>query len=381
MNLVSILGSPAPYTTPVLNALAERLELHVVYLSDRDHVSSFRDSWGDTPRFSHSTHWARRLDAPSIGLHVEWTLGVAPLLNRLSPDAILLVSWKPTALEPLLWSRWRGSAAVMWAESTPFSGLLRDPVSTHIRRALTRSFDGFVSNGSQATRYLQELGVASDRIVTSALPAAVSPQMTAPRTHTGTGVRFLFVGRLIPQKRPLELIEAFRVARREIPDATLTIVGEGDLEPEVRELASRTPGASYEGRREGAELGSVYAESDVLVLPAVREVWGIVVNEALAYGLFVVATDQVGSAHDLLDDASGIVLPAEDVGRLAPTLIEISRSLDTSVDARRIRATAVAGCTPERFADDIARAVEIALHVRGSHRLRRVAASRSRSSR
>jgi glycosyltransferase involved in cell wall biosynthesis len=382
VNLVSIFGAPAPYTTPVLNALAERLELHVVYLSERDRVSHFRDSWGVAPEFSHSVHWARRLDAPSIGLHVEWSFGVAALLNKLSPDAILLVSWKPTVLEPLLWSRWRGSAAVMWAESTPFSGLLRDPVSTRIRRALTQAFDGYVSNGSQATRYLMDLGVASERIVTSALPAAMSPHALAPRRQAGAAIRFLFVGRLIPQKRPLELIEAFRVARDAVPDATLTLVGEGDLEAEVREAALRSPGVSYEGRREGAELAALYSASDVLVMPALREVWGIVVNEALAHGLFVVATDQVGSAHDLLGDTTGIVLPAEDLGRLAPTLVDVGRTLDMSDAARRRRATAVADCTPERFADDITRAVEIAARVRANRwRARHAATSGSRRSR
>jgi glycosyltransferase involved in cell wall biosynthesis len=373
VKLVAIFDSPAPYTTPVLNALAERVDLHVVYLSPEDRVSRFVDSLGVDPAFDYSLHWARPLDIPSVDFHLELTLGMARRLNALKPKAILLVSWKPTVVEPLAWSRWSGAAAVMWAESTPFSGLLRGRASTLVRKTLSRAFDGYVSNGSQATRYLEQLGVPGERIVTSMLPAAGSPPATArARPPQDDAVAYLFVGRLLAQKRPLELIEAFASVRQALPNATLTIVGGGELEAEVREAATRVRGVQCRGHLEGAELAAVYSESDVLVLPAVREVWGLVVNEALAHGLFVVTTDQVGSAYDLLDRETGVVLPAEDLSGLAPSLVEVGRTADRGDGARQRRASGVASCTPEAFAADIGRAVEVATRVRaGRWRSRR----------
>ena len=368
MKLAAILDSPAPYTTPVLNALAQRVDLHVVYLSAEDRVSRFADSMGVDPAFDYSVHGARRLDIPSVDFHLELTIGMSRRLSALKPDAILLVSWKPATAEPLAWSRWSGTAAVMWAESTPYSGLLRGPASTFLRRIVTRAFDGYVSNGTQATRYLEELGVPPSRIVTSRLPAAGSPSpaIVRSRASDGDAVGFLFVGRLIPQKRPLELIEAFAAVRRELPAATLTIVGGGELEAEVREAGARVPGVDYLGQLEGIDLSAVYTRSDVLVLPALREVWGLVVNEALAHGLFVVTTDQVGSAYDLLDGDTGVVLSAEDFSAVAPALVEVGRTVDRDADARQRRASAVASCTPDAFATDIARAVELAVGVRAA---------------
>jgi glycosyltransferase involved in cell wall biosynthesis len=365
MRLVSIHPCPAPYTTAVLNALARRIDLHVIYFSDQDRVSGFVDSWGVPPEFDYSVVWSRHLDLPSIRIHAEVSVGIARKLSALKPDAILVVSWKPTAIEPLLWSRWTGSAAVMWSESTPFSGLLRGSVASVIRRSMLHACDAYVTNGSQATRYLEELGVSPARIVTSTLPAARIPATTARVNPTATRqIRFLFVGRLIPPKRPLEVIEAFRAVRAEVPEATLTVIGRGGLETEVRHAVQSVPGVRYVGRVEGDELAGFYAESDVLVFPAQREVWGVVVNEALSHGLFVVASDQVGSAYDLLDDETGVMLPANDLQRLAPCLIEIARTLDVSDDARRSRASAIATCTPERFADDIKRSTVLALDVR-----------------
>ena len=49
------------------------------------------------------------------------------------------------------------------------------------------------------------------------------------------------------------------------------------------------------------------------------------INEALAHGLFVIATDEVGSAYDLLDDASGTMVPANDLQRLPEAMIHAAR--------------------------------------------------------
>ena len=379
VTLVALLGAPAPYTTPILNAVAEQLDLHVIYLAGENSVGRFDDSWGVEPSFDLSRHWTRNIGASSLDLHLELSIGVSRHLRRLNPDALLLVSWNPAVVEPLLWTRLSGCAAVMWSESTAFTGLLRDPMTARIRSLLTRTFDAYVSNGTQAAHYLGRLGVPSDRIVTSMLPAGLVPLATARTNRTPNGdVNFLYVGRLIPRKRPVELIDAFATAQSELPNATLTVVGAGQLQEDVRRAAERVPRVRYLGHREGDELSAIYSRADVLVLPASGEVWGVVVNEALAHGLFVIATDEVGSAYDLLDETTGVMFPAHDLTRLAPAIVDTGRTLDTGDEARRMRAATMARCTPERFAADILAATEIALRVRrGRWRgSRRPAASR-----
>jgi glycosyltransferase involved in cell wall biosynthesis len=102
------------------------------------------------------------------------------------------------------------------------------------------------------------------------------------------------------------------------------------------------------------------AESDALVVPSVREVWGLVVNEALAAGLYVVATDHVASAADLLDADSGAIVEADDAGALVGALVSAAGT-STGSAARAKRALRVRDCTPETFAAAIERAVGIAM--------------------
>src|SRR5918998_558722 len=123
-----------PYNTPVLNALTQQVDLHALYMAGDDRVNRFVDVWGDEPMFDYSFFWSRTLQTEAIDLQAQFSVGISRRLAKLRRDAILIRSWKPAVLEPLLWSRWSGGAAIMWAESTDFSGLMRGIVSTQIRR-------------------------------------------------------------------------------------------------------------------------------------------------------------------------------------------------------------------------------------------------------
>jgi glycosyltransferase involved in cell wall biosynthesis len=378
MRLVYVSNGPLPYHTPILNELSRRLDLRVVYMS-AGHPSDgfanlwggFADPWGVKPTFSYTYHWSRALTWRTTDFRAQFSFGVSSHLRRLQPDVILFSSWGPLAWEPLLWKRWARRKAVMWAESTTSSGLLRGRTANQLRRLILSQADAFVSNGSRASAYLELLGADPARIVTSRLPSPLADgalalcadalQTESPRDRP----RYLFVGRLVPRKRPLELLQSFALVMKEIPQATLKIVGDGPLMAEVSRWAQHLgQNVALAGRVEGAPLRPIYAEADILVLPSVREVWGLVVNEALAHGLYVIATDQVESAFDLLDEGSGTTVPADDAGALACAMIEAARNVPSDAAARAARARRVADCTPSAFARDIHRAAVLAVEPR-----------------
>jgi glycosyltransferase involved in cell wall biosynthesis len=370
MKLLYVATSPVPYVTPVLNALARLVDLQVLYLSPEERTYDFADPWGARAEFPFEYLEAGGINRPikvaRVDLLTYVSRGAARRIAAIDPDVVAVTSWGPHTFEPLSWARRKGVATVMWGESTAWSGLFRGPFSSAARRRSVRRSDAFVSNGSQATSYLAALGAPSSAIVTSCLASHLAGAATPVPDGRRAGPRFLFVGRLVARKRPVEVIRAFAAVRPTLTGATLTVVGEGPLEHRVREVAANV-GTSVDvvGRREGQQLLSTYRQSDVLVLPAKREVWGLVVNEALAHGLFVVASNEVGAAHDLVTSENGIVLQADELGRLPRALVEAGRA-DSSEPSRRARAASVSGCTPERFAHDWATAAERAIELRAS---------------
>jgi glycosyltransferase involved in cell wall biosynthesis len=125
----------------------------------------------------------------------------------------------------------------------------------------------------------------------------------------------VFSGKLIEQKRPLDLVQAIE---RCYGGLNLLMLGDGPLRAEVVRRAADLPVRCL-GFVNQTALPSWYACADILALPSGREPWGLVVNEGMACGLVPVVSDAVGAAADLVEGV-GEVFPVGDVAALAAAL-------------------------------------------------------------
>ena len=80
----------------------------------------------------------------------------------------------------------------------------------------------------------------------------------------------------------------------------LTIVGNGILETKLKDKAKSN--ISFAGFIENEKLGNIYQSHDVFILPSYSETWGLVVEEALYWGLPVIVSNQVGSSVDMVQE-------------------------------------------------------------------------------
>jgi len=132
----------------------------------------------------------------------------------------------------------------------------------------------------------------------------------------------LYIGRLAKEKNPFILLEAFNLVNH--PRAKLFFVGGGPLrskvEKRIKELKLKE--VYLIGFRSRETVFNFYTMADAFVLPSKSETWGIVVNEAMCFGLPIIASSQVGAAADLVKDGyNGFIFPAGDTKELA-TCIE-----------------------------------------------------------
>lgn len=107
------------------------------------------------------------------------------------------------------------------------------------------------------------------------------------------GKYIVLVSRLVPEKRHMDLIEAFR--RAGLANWKLAIVGASDhpdaYTRQVLETAEKTPGVVCTGFQSGQALRELYAHAGLFVLPSSHEGLPIALLEALSYGLPIVASD------------------------------------------------------------------------------------------
>ncbi len=163
------------------------------------------------------------------------------------------------------------------------------------------------------------------------------PQIDAARTQFNLPVdrrRFIFSGRLVPEKRVDLLIDAFIHIADEKPDWDLLIAGDGPLRTK---LENRVPAALRDriiflGFIDNQRLlTAIYKACNILVLPSDYEPWGLVINEAAACGLAIVASDVVGAAHELVHPGvNGMIFPNGDVQKLQDAMLAVTHGLTSS---------------------------------------------------
>jgi phosphatidyl-myo-inositol alpha-mannosyltransferase len=133
----------------------------------------------------------------------------------------------------------------------------------------------------------------------------------------------LFVGRLEPRKGVDVAIRAFLRLRSSLPQARLCVVGDGPGRARAQEMvpASIRCDIHFAGSVSGEDLPRYHASADVFVAPATSgESFGIVLLEAMAAGLPVVASDIPGYRTVLTDGRQGRLVPPQDAFTLADAL-------------------------------------------------------------
>ena len=323
MRLAIVTSHPIQYNAPLYRELARRsaLELRVFY--GWQGPSQTLD-----PEFGRSINW----DIPLLDGY-EWEL----VPNRASdpgthhfggidnPEAVTRIqAWRPDAVLVFGWSfrthlrimrYFKGRVPVLFrGDSTLQSGggsrikrLLRLPAL----RWVYRNVDVALYPGQRNREYLKACDVGEDRmawmphVVDTTRFGEDQAQEAATRERAALGIKpedvaFLFAGKFVPRKECELLIRAFRDAAGVEDRVHLILVGDGPLEGRLRAMASDHPRIHFAGFRNQSQMPAAYRIGDCFVLPSHTETWGLGINEAMASGRAVIASDQVGASPDLV---------------------------------------------------------------------------------
>ncbi|MFN0055985.1 MAG: glycosyltransferase [Planctomycetales bacterium] len=182
----------------------------------------------------------------------------------------------------------------------------------------------------------------------------------------------LFVGRLVPEKSVLELLDAFDLVRQEVPAAHLVIIGSGPQERQIRKRATRFGASvSFPGETYGDALKGWYARADLFINPSASEAFCTTNLEAMASGTPLVAAASGGHLDQIIPDHNGLLSRPHDpvdlarqisdllsdrarLARLSAQCRESMRPLDWNVCCERLEATLlklVAGAASDRIKD------------------------------
>jgi glycosyltransferase involved in cell wall biosynthesis len=252
----------------------------------------------------------RSLDLVSFGERRE---ALFKVFNEYRPDVLNITGYFDWAQVLLMfYARSKGVKVVISSESSS-ADHNRSAWKESVKKLIVNRANAFFCFGKTSAEYLESLGVSKLAIKTrnaAVIDETVIRQrydearkQLAETTSPVSG-KFVYVGRLAPEKNLNMLLLAFASAVKETKsDWKLLFVGDGPERGNLEKLAADSGVAGqviFAGGFPWYQVPGWLAQSDVLVLPSKSEPWGLVVNEAMVCGMPVVVSETCGCAADLV---------------------------------------------------------------------------------
>jgi glycosyltransferase involved in cell wall biosynthesis len=131
----------------------------------------------------------------------------------------------------------------------------------------------------------------------------------------------VFIGRLKRHKLPHHAIQAFSIIKKEIPDAKMWIIGDGYMRKELEKFDLN--GVTFHGYIKNELKYELLRRAHLVLVPAVREGWGLVVTESNAMGTPAVAYDVPGLSDSVRNGKTGLLVKENSPAGLAHSAISL----------------------------------------------------------
>jgi glycosyltransferase involved in cell wall biosynthesis len=324
--VLCLIAHPIQYYTPIFSYISRLFDLTVIYgknITSKDHALSgfgVDFTWDVDLLESHRSVFLCKkiIFEHQNDRQFSRKESFSKFIRRERFDIVLVIGWYERFLvQGALLARTLGLPLIVRGDShmgTP-RGRLKSAVVHLTYPALLRVFDAALYVGQRNFDYYRHFGYPATRLFhsphcvdTDRFAGSATPQARM-ELRSRLGIRndekvVLFAGKLVPFKRPVDVVEAVAQVMQQGVPARLLVAGSGPMEADVRARAQAL-GVTLDflGFQNQTEMPSAYAAADLMVLPSTgRETWGLVCNEALACGIPIVVSDQVGCAPDLAKD-------------------------------------------------------------------------------
>ena len=347
--LAIIITHPIQYYIPVFQALAKHISIKVFYTAGSAGKNKYDNGFGqhinwDIPLLQGYDYEFISNYAWSPGSHHFFgilNLNAARQIRNFNPSSVLIYGWAYfshlyllSTLKKDLQVLFRGDSKLIQGNSAIkawVKSLLLKRIYRHVNTAL------YVGSANRA--YFSAYGLPDCRL--AFVPHAIDNSRFAEdrssdvlSLHQELGIQpeeivILFTGKLLNIKNPALLIHAF--CNMGISNTHLLIVGSGKLEQELRQLACRQSNSNrihFLPFQNQSRMPVIYQACDLFCIPSKTpgETWGLAVNEAMAAGKAILASDEVASAADLVCTENGLIFKSDNLIDLTHKLTRLLAS-------------------------------------------------------
>jgi 1,2-diacylglycerol 3-alpha-glucosyltransferase len=305
---------------------------------------------------------------------------VTTAIEELAPNVIAVAGWySPESIVALKMARKHGIPSVVMSESQA-DDASRSYIREVIKGRIVSQFDAALVGGPSHAAYVNRLGIPSERIhfgynavdneyFASGSDLARSNPETTRRQHLLPDRYVLASARFIKKKNIPNLVYAYAQARKQVDIAPdLVILGDG---PEIDAIKFAITQGNVKknvhlcGFQTYESLPEIYGLAEGFVHVSTVEQWGLVINEAMAAGIPVIASNCCGAARTVITDGVSGILTEPVIPSITGALVKLfSLPPDQRALMGLAASDAIAAWGPTRFASGMRKAVESALAAR-----------------
>jgi len=317
LKILCLTNMISPYRIPLFNYFYVRddFKLEVIVLIEREENREWKFD-KEKIKFNYQIlkgyHWFIRNKRREIVIHLN--KGILRKFLGYKPDIVITSGYDSLAYwQAFLYCKIFKKKFILWNGTTLLSVGSTRGIRGLLKRIIVRGADGYIAYGTKAREYLEYLGAKANEIHVSTNTVDVMYlQNKVMRYRNGESFikerelhpkyLLLYVGQLIRRKGIIQVLKALNILGD--LEIGLLVVGSGPEETNLKAFCkeNKLQKVFFEGFQQQEMLPKYYALADIFILPSFEEVWGLVVNEALASGLYVLSSKYAGASYDLIKE-------------------------------------------------------------------------------
>lgn len=370
--ILILTNNVAPYRHPLFSLITEKFkgrgsETVIWFMRERE---AFRD-W--EVRQNEMGYDYEILSGMHFGLkkfrEIHFNPSICWKMVRLHPDIVIIGGYNSvSSWIALFYCKLFRKKSVMWSGSIKSSSKLNNLFVTTLKKIFIRSCDAYVSYGSKAAEFLELYGALPSKIFVGCNVGDINfyrdKILYDFQYKKSLVVNLIFVGHLEREKGIFNLIEALNLV--ESNSWHLYIVGSGTKELEIKNLCNKykfIEKITFAGFRQKEDLSDYYRKGDIFILPSFADKFSIVMSEALASGLFVIASKYDGASFDIVKEGeNGYITDPHEIETLA-ACIDRAISIVPQMPSKQIISDSVAS-KMELYAQQFINAADFVFGVR-----------------
>ncbi|TKC08643.1 glycosyltransferase family 4 protein [Pedobacter frigoris] len=339
IQLAIVVSHPIPYYTPVFRELAKSIRLKVFYTAGNEQFYDFgfqrNMQWDanllqgydhqfltNTGRQHHYIHFFRIKNPDAI-----------EAIKLFNPQHLLIYGWAYYShLSIIRYFKnkvkisFRGDSNLLNSSSG-----LKHLFKKIALRWIYKHIDQAFFTGTHSKIYFKAYGLKESQLFFA--PHAIDNQKFATVPHgsekqtlrdklglQNDNILILFAGKFNPNKNPRLLLNAFLRIKSE--HLILLFVGSGILEHKLKETVRKRQNSKvhFLPFQDQDYMPGIYQACDLFCMPSNHETWGLAINEAMAAGKAILASDHIGCAIDLIRESNGKTFKRGDITDLQEKL-------------------------------------------------------------